>query len=669
MITVRGKDDTQGAFDSAKRGASGLKGALLDVGKTAAGFLAAGAVTAGFNVFRSQLGSVFSEAREAREIGLQTAAVIKSTGGVAGVSAKQVSDYAESLSRVTNFDDESVQSAENLLLTFTSIGKDVFPQATETVLDMSQALGQDLKSSAIQLGKAMNDPILGATALRRVGVALTEQQMDQIKAFQESGDLLSAQKIIMKELAVEFGGSARATADPMKILGNTIANLKEQIGLALLPAALGLARVLASRVVPAIAATIKHVSTFISLIKASLAGDLMKAATLFNALPKPLQALAMVLAENKESIIAFGKGVKAVAVGFIQFEIALAKWLESSGLLDTALVGIKTIAEGIRAVMEVLAPIVQRVAKFFQDHKSAAIALGIALGIVAIALFPIPAAILAVILAVGLLRKNWDEIKAKTIAVWDSIPGPIKDALELIVITVKTQFEIVRNYIETVMDVIRDVIKIATALWRGDWAAAWEGIKQVGIDIFDGFVTDIGLKLGLLRDTFRFAFAGIQSIFTVAFDGLKSAGKAALDWLIERVNDVIGGLNKAVDLFNKINPGKDVPTVPLVPVPAAASGAGAGATNIGTLPGFSAGTPFVPSDGLAYLHRGERVVPAAQNASGGVGNTAYITINSYGSESADNIAQTIQRVLRDQFGMDTLSGPRTPIGAFSPGRA
>jgi hypothetical protein len=34
------------------------------------------------------------------------------------------------------------------------------------------ALGQDGKNSAIQLGKALNDPIKGVTALRRVGVTL-----------------------------------------------------------------------------------------------------------------------------------------------------------------------------------------------------------------------------------------------------------------------------------------------------------------------------------------------------------------------------------------------------------------------------------------------------------------------------------------------------------------
>ena len=78
----------------------------------------------------------------------------------------------------TGIDDEAIQSGENLLLTFTNIrneagkGNDVFNQATETMTDMSVALGQDMKSRRRQLGKALNDPIKGITALSRVGVSV-----------------------------------------------------------------------------------------------------------------------------------------------------------------------------------------------------------------------------------------------------------------------------------------------------------------------------------------------------------------------------------------------------------------------------------------------------------------------------------------------------------------
>ena len=43
--------------------------------------------------------------------------------------------------------------------------------------------------SAIQVGKALNDPIKGVTALHRVGVQFTERRRDQIEALVESGDI------------------------------------------------------------------------------------------------------------------------------------------------------------------------------------------------------------------------------------------------------------------------------------------------------------------------------------------------------------------------------------------------------------------------------------------------------------------------------------------------
>jgi phage-related minor tail protein len=146
----------------------------------------------------------------AQQVQAQLNAVLKSTGGVAGITAIQVNAYAEVMSKVTMFDDEAIVSAQSMLLTFTNIGSSVFPSATSAVLDMSQALGQDLQSSAIMLGKALQNPIMGVTALRRVGVNFTEEQQELIKFLVESGQLEEAQALILKELKTEFGGSAEA---------------------------------------------------------------------------------------------------------------------------------------------------------------------------------------------------------------------------------------------------------------------------------------------------------------------------------------------------------------------------------------------------------------------------------------------------------------------------
>jgi len=231
------------ARDQASSVLKGIQGSLGAIGGFARGALALGfgAATAAAGALGVGLGISIREAMEAQEVQAQLANVLRSTGGVAGVTADMANELANSLMGVTRFGDEAILSGENMLLTFTNIGKDVFPEATEVMLDMSQALGQDIKSSAIQLGKALQDPIQGVTALRRVGVNFTEDQQKMIESMVESGDLMGAQKFILQELQTEFGGSARAAgetfAGQLDILKNSLLNVAEGIGTALLPIA------------------------------------------------------------------------------------------------------------------------------------------------------------------------------------------------------------------------------------------------------------------------------------------------------------------------------------------------------------------------------------------------------------------------------------------------
>lgn len=156
--------------------------------------------------------------------------VLRSTGGAAGFTSAQLRNMASDLQKVTNFGDETTVAAQAVLATFTQIRGDVFRDAIVAAQNMSAVLEQDLQSSVIQLGKALNDPIKGITALRRVGVSFTQQQMDVIKSLVESGKVMEAQKVILAELNVEFGGAAEATRNFSTSVANDFDDLKEAIG-------------------------------------------------------------------------------------------------------------------------------------------------------------------------------------------------------------------------------------------------------------------------------------------------------------------------------------------------------------------------------------------------------------------------------------------------------
>lgn len=213
-----------------------IKGGLGSLGDLAGGALTLGlgAAAAGIAGLGAGLGLAISEAMGAQEVMSQTEAVIASTGGAAGMTADAIADLAGSLSQNSRFADDAIQEGENLLLTFTNIGSDVFPMATQAMVDMATAMGTDAKSGAIQLGKALNDPVAGISALSRVGVSFTDDQKKMIEQMVKAGDVAGAQKIILAELNKEFGGSAAASAatfaGKLDVIKNQALNVAEAIG-------------------------------------------------------------------------------------------------------------------------------------------------------------------------------------------------------------------------------------------------------------------------------------------------------------------------------------------------------------------------------------------------------------------------------------------------------
>lgn len=262
------------------------------------------------------LGKVaFDELEASAKASAQTEAAIRSTGGAAHVTARQVDELATALLKKTGIDDEAVKSGQNMLLTFTNIrnetgrGNDIFNQATKAALDMSVAFGKDVTSSALTLGKALNDPIGGVTALRRVGVQLSDQQEQQIKDFVAVGDVMSAQKVILSELTREVGGSAEAYGNS---LAGQVSKAKEELANS------------GAQIMSAVAPALSTLARF--------ASDAAKA---FASLPAPLQALALagagVVAAVGPIVYVFGAVSKAVS-GTISFFQAAASASETLAL-------------------------------------------------------------------------------------------------------------------------------------------------------------------------------------------------------------------------------------------------------------------------------------------------------------------------------------------------
>lgn len=536
-IVINAQDNASSVF-------GGLTVTLGDV-LNIAGKVAGGVV----DMFKS----VIDESASAQEGQAQLASVLESTGGKAGVTADQANQLASALQLTTKFTDDQVLSTENMLLTFTNISKDVFPDVTKTALNMSQALGQDTKASAVQLGKALNDPIKGISALSKVGVAFTQEQKDQIKVLVEAGDTMGAQKIILSELNTEFGGAAEAAGKTfggqMAILSHQFDDVKQQIGDALLPV----------------------LSQFMGFVGTNLMPILqMFGAWLGERLPVAVAFLTTALAPLGTIITdvadAFGDGGLGAAINVVLNEVfglntkigfliedGLGRIIDIIGQVVTSFqaggdganaLGATvqtlgqywadlqpTITNVVNAVQDVVLAVFGVIQEFIQEHgadisatmKDAwtkiqeIVKLGIEL---------YNAIVPPVLRAIaGFLKSHGAEIQAILSAVWSSVKAIIDAALTL----------------------IKGVISVALDLIHGNWQQAWEDIKSMSARIVEDIIAVLKADLDILKTVFGGAIKWIQDAWAALPNQLSNVGGAIVAAIKQGIENAWGEL---VDWFN-----------------------------------------------------------------------------------------------------------------------
>ncbi|MDD3182309.1 MAG: phage tail tape measure C-terminal domain-containing protein [Alphaproteobacteria bacterium] len=199
------------AANDVKGAATGLAGQIGPLGSGLAaigpaGLAAAAALAAMTLGLKAALSATMAE--EQAQNRLQ--GVLKATGYASGLTRQEIVDMAEDMERSTLTSSEAVEGAAAIMATFRSVAGDTFKRSIHLAQDMSAVFGQDLRSSATQLGKALEDPIQGITALRRVGVSFTDSQKEVIAKLVETGKHAEAQRLILDALAQQVGGAGRA---------------------------------------------------------------------------------------------------------------------------------------------------------------------------------------------------------------------------------------------------------------------------------------------------------------------------------------------------------------------------------------------------------------------------------------------------------------------------
>ena len=186
--------------------------------------------------------SLLAAGREGTKQDKALAQVFESMGGTGSDAFKQIGDAQTDMSSRLGKTKTDIAAVETKLGTFKNVWKDPvkgaenFNRATEIAFDLEAAGFGDAESNVTQLGKALNDPIKGMSALTRVGVSFSKAEQEKVKQLQKSGDLLGAQEILYSALEDQVGGVAEAGVDSGEKLNAQFENLKDTLGRQLIPA-------------------------------------------------------------------------------------------------------------------------------------------------------------------------------------------------------------------------------------------------------------------------------------------------------------------------------------------------------------------------------------------------------------------------------------------------
>lgn len=527
-----------------------------------AGFLGGAVVT-------KLISGVVDFARESIEslgrvetINTQTESVIASTGGAAQVTAKQVEDLAGRLEGLTATEAESIQEGANMLLTFKNIQNEggktggIFDQTVVAATDMARAMGTDVKSASMMLGKALNDPATGLSKLSRAGVTFTEQQQEQIKAMANAGDTAGAQALMLAELNAQFGGSGEAYASTyagqMELVGHAVGTLGETIMQAAMPALLWLAEngakafnwLAENQVVLGVVAGViggALVAAFVAWtasVWASTVALLANPMTWVVVGIVALIAAIVALVANWDTVVAWLKDVWDGAVKGVKagLDWLAAQWSAIWGGIKDFFVGlwasiVQVVSDHVTAVRDTIAAVWGAVKTAWEAvwNGISSFFSGLWTGILKVATDHVNAVSSVISFVWTTVKKGWEIVWGGISSFFSGLWAGIK--------------KIVTDHV----GMVRSVIESVTGTIKKGWETVWGGIRDFASGVWGTIKKVVSDHIGAVRDVIVDIMGKIKSAWDTAWGGIKTIGETAWNWIRDTASTAFDTLKTKVE--------------------------------------------------------------------------------------------------------------------------
>jgi hypothetical protein len=186
------------------------------------------AAAVGFATFTATIGKSVAVAEQFERASLKTQAILRATGNASGQTANSIRELSKQIAANTLATTAGVETAAQKLLTFKSISEDTFRRTLELSQDLAEVGFGSIETAVVQLGKALEDPAKGLTALTRVGVSFSAQQKETIQSLYDMGDALGAQTLLLDAVEQQVGGTGRAAAGGLSGAYDTLSQNVEE---------------------------------------------------------------------------------------------------------------------------------------------------------------------------------------------------------------------------------------------------------------------------------------------------------------------------------------------------------------------------------------------------------------------------------------------------------
>lgn len=155
---------------------------------------------------------------------------------------KDLNAQARSIGIRLGIDDDEVSKVQLRLSAYLEAfafqgaeGARKFEEVTKLAFDIDAAGLADAETAAKTLGRVLLEPLDAASRLKKLGIQLSNDQIDAIKELVAQGKIAEAQSIILDAISKQVGGTAEANATALQRLNTAIGRIVEAIGILLLP--------------------------------------------------------------------------------------------------------------------------------------------------------------------------------------------------------------------------------------------------------------------------------------------------------------------------------------------------------------------------------------------------------------------------------------------------